>query len=286
MKAIILAGGLSSRLYPATYIFSKQLLPIYDKPMIYYPLSTILSAGLREILLISTPAEQSLFKQLLGNGEQWGISIEYAIQPKPEGIAQAFLIGESFIGTDSVCLILGDNIFYGQGLEKLLIESTQQSGATIFSYFVSNPERYGVVTFDEAGNPVDIIEKPTNPSSHHAVVGCYFYDNQVIEFAKNLKLSWRAELEITDINRLYLQTQKLRVKKLERGTAWLDTGTTTSMLEAANFIRTLEKRQGLKIGCPEEIAWRMGFIDSTQLAALAKPLIKSGYGEYLLSLLD
>ncbi len=286
MKAIILAGGLSSRLYPATYIFSKQLLPIYDKPMIYYPLSTILSAGLREILLISTPAEQPLFKQLLGNGEQWGISIEYAIQPKPEGIAQAFLIGESFIGTDSVCLILGDNIFYGQGLEKLLIESTQQSGATIFSYFVSNPERYGVVTFDEAGNPADIIEKPTNPSSHHAVVGCYFYDNQVIEFAKNLKLSWRAELEVTDINRLYLQTQKLRVKKLERGTAWLDTGTPTSMLEAANFIRTLEKRQGLKIGCPEEIAWRMGFIDSAQLAALAKPLIKSGYGEYLLSLLN
>lgn len=286
MKAIILAGGLSSRLYPATHIFSKQLLPIYDKPLIYYPLSTLLLAGLKDILLISTPGEQSLFKQLLGNGEQWGISIEYATQPKPEGIAQAFLVGESFIGTESVCLILGDNIFYGQGLENLLIESKKSSGATIFSYFVSNPERYGVALFDEAGNPVDIVEKPKNPSSHQAIVGCYFYDNRVIEFAKTLKPSWRQELEITDINRLYLKDQSLCIKKLGRGTAWLDTGTPDSMLEAANFIRTLEHRQGLKIGCPEEIAWRMGFIDAAQLEALAKPLLKSGYGQYLLALLE
>ena len=286
MKAIILAGGLSSRLYPATHIFSKQLLPIYDKPLIYYPLSTLLLAGLRDILLISTPAEQSLFKQLLGNGEQWGISIEYATQPKPEGIAQAFLVGESFIGSESVCLILGDNIFYGHGLENLLIESKKFSGATIFSYFVSTPERYGVVVFDEAGNPVDIVEKPKSPSSNQAIVGCYFYDNRVIEFAKTLKPSWRQELEITDINRLYLKDQSLCIKKLGRGTAWLDTGTPDSMLEAANFIRTLEHRQGLKIGCPEEIAWRMGFIDAAQLEVLAQPLLKSGYGQYLLSLLE
>lgn len=286
MKAIILAGGSSSRLYPATHVTSKQLLPIYDKPMVYYPLSTLLLAGFRDILLISTPTEESLFKQLLGDGKQWGISIQYAIQPKPEGIAQAFLIAESFIGQESVCLILGDNIFYGHGLDNLLIESRQQPGATIFSYFVSDPERYGVVLFDESGNPTDIVEKPKQPTSHQAVVGCYFYDNRVIEFAKTLTSSWRQELEITDINRLYLQDGSLRVKKLGRGIAWLDTGTPGSMLEAANFIRTLEHRQGLKTGCPEEIAWRKGFINASQLEELAKPLCKSGYGEYLLSLLE
>lgn len=286
MKAIILAGGLGSRLYPATSVSSKQLLPIYDKPMIYYPLSTLLSAGFRNILVISTPSEQASFQRLFADGQQWGISIEYATQSKPEGIAQAFLIGESFIGSDPVCLMLGDNIFYGQGLASMLHESINQEGATIFSYFVSDPKRYGVVAFDSTGRPTDIIEKPENPPSHQAVVGCYFYDNAVIEFAKTLKLSARGELEITDLNRLYLKNQKLYVKKLGRGIAWLDTGTPTSMLEAANFIRTLEHRQGLKIGCPEETAWRMGFIDSVQLEALAKPLVKSGYGEYLLALLN
>lgn len=286
MKAIILAGGLGSRLYPATNIASKQLLPIYDKPLIYYPLSTLLSAGIREILVITTQMEQDLFKRLLGNGEQWGITIEYAIQTRPEGIAQAFLIGESFIGNGSVCLILGDNIFYGQGLPNILRESIHQSGATIFSYFVSDPERYGVVAFNDQGEPIDIIEKPANPPSNQAIVGCYFYDNQVIEFARSLKMSQRNELEITDINILYLKQQQLNVKSLGRGIAWLDTGTPSSMLEAANFIRTLEHRQGLKIGCPEEIAWRMGFIDAAQLEKLAKPLLKSGYGEYLLALIN
>jgi glucose-1-phosphate thymidylyltransferase len=286
MKAIILAGGRSSRLYPATQVSSKQLLPIYDKPMVYYPLSTILSVGLREVLLITTPSEEPLFRRLLGDGGQWGISIQYAIQPKPEGIAQAFLIGESFIGNESVCLILGDNIFYGQGLSSFLREGVAQEGATIFSYFVSDPERYGVVVFDEVGNPVDIVEKPQEAISHHAIVGCYFYDNRVVEFAKKLQPSSRGELEITDVNRLYLKEQCLQVKKLGRGIAWLDTGTPGSMLEAANFIRTLEHRQGLKIGCPEEIAWRMGFISTSQLETLAKSLLKSGYGEYLLSLLN
>jgi glucose-1-phosphate thymidylyltransferase, short form len=285
MKAIILAGGLGSRLHPATQVISKQLLPLYEKPMIYYPLSTLLSIGLRDILVITTPGEAALFKQLLGDGSQWGISIRYAAQPHPEGIAQAFLIAQSFIETDSVCLILGDNIFYGHGLANTLMTAIEQPGATIFSYRVSDPERYGVVVLDDAGNPVDIVEKPSQPLSDQAIVGCYFYDHQVVELAKELTFSSRGELEITDINRAYLAKQCLCVKPLGRGIAWLDTGTPDSLLEAANFIRILEHRQGLKIGCPEEIAWRMGFIDSMQLESLAKPLLKSGYGHYLLSLL-
>lgn len=285
MKGIILAGGMGTRLYPATRSISKQLLPVYDKPMIYYPLSTLMQTGLRDILIITTPHESALFRDLLGDGSQWGIRLSYATQTTPNGIAEAFLIGESFIGNDSVCLILGDNILHGEGLSIKLQQATRQtSGATIFGYYVKDPERYGVIEFDSQDKPIDIIEKPTNHVSHYAVIGIYFYDNHVIQIAKSLKPSARGELEITDINRHYLKQNNLRVEKLGRGTAWLDTGTHKSLLDAANFIYILEERQGLKLGSPEEIAWRMGYIPSEQLEKLADSQTKSGYGEYLLAL--
>ncbi len=287
MKGIILAGGLGTRLYPSTRSISKQLLPVYDKPMIYYPLCTLMQAGISEILIITTPHELPMFQELLSDGAQWGIALSYATQKKPEGIAQAFIIAESFIGKDSVCLILGDNILYGEGLtEKLREASKQQKGATIFGYYVSDPERYGVIEFSKDDQPIDIIEKPAVPTSHYAVIGLYFYDNQVIEIAKQLKPSARGELEITDVNRHYLREKTLNVQKLGRGTAWLDTGTHKSLLDAANFIYVLEQRQGLKIGSPEEIAWRTGLIATEQLEKLAESQIKSGYGEYLLELID
>ena len=287
MKGIILAGGMGTRLYPATRSISKQLLPVYDKPMVYYPLCTLMLAGIHEILVITTPHELPLFQSLLGDGSQWGISISFAPQPKPEGIAQAFIIGDKFIGNDSVCLILGDNILYGDGLsEKLRHAAEQNAGATIFGYYVADPERYGVIAFDEQNQPIDIIEKPTTPPSHYAVIGLYFYDNQVVNIAKNLAPSARGELEITDLNRVYLNKKQLRVEKLGRGTAWLDTGTHKSLLDAANFIYVLEQRQGLKIGSPEEIAWRNGLIKDHQLEKLATPQIKSGYGEYLIDLIE
>lgn len=286
-KGIILAGGNGTRLYPATLSVGKQLLPIYDKPMVYYPLTTLMLAGIKDLLVITTSHEAVLFKNLLGDGSQWGIQIQYAIQPKPEGIAQAFIIAEDFIGDDPVCLILGDNILYGDGLAELLQQASQNiDGATIFGYYVKDPERYGVVEFDEKQKPKNIIEKPQHPPSHFAVIGLYFYDNNVIKIAKDLKPSARGEYEITDINKAYLQNNKINVVKLSRGTAWLDTGTTDSLLDAAHFIQVLEHRQGLKIGCPEEIAWRMKFINDTQLKNLAEPLCKSGYGQYLLSLLN
>lgn len=286
MKGIILAGGLGTRLYPATRSISKQLLPVYDKPMIYYPLTTLMHANIRDVLIITTPHELELFQQLLGNGSQWGMQLSYATQATPDGIAQAILIGESFIGKDSVCLILGDNILYGDGLsERLQIAAAQTTGATIFGYYVADPERYGVITFDAEGNPADIIEKPQTHISNYAVIGIYFYDNSAIAKAKKLKPSARGELEITDLNKEYLKEQQLRVAKLGRGTAWLDTGTHQSLLDASNFIHVLEQRQGLKIGSPEEIAWRMGFINNEQLRNLAHSQSKSGYGEYLLELL-
>lgn len=287
MKGIILAGGLGTRLYPATRSISKQLLPVYDKPMIYYPLCTLIHAGITEILIITTPHELGMFQALLGDGQQWGIRILYKAQPKPEGIAQAFILGEEFIGQDSVCLILGDNILYGDDLPNKLIQAAKkQTGATIFGYYVSDPERYGVIAFDEHQQPCDIVEKPTIAPSHYAVIGLYFYDNQVIEIAKQLKPSARGEYEITDINQYYLKQKNLRVETLSRGTAWLDTGTHNSLLDAANFIHVLEQRQGLKIGSPEEVAWRMGLISTEQLEALAADQIKSGYGEYLLDLIE
>lgn len=287
MKGIILAGGLGTRLYPATRSISKQLLPVYDKPMIYYPLCTLIQAGINEILVITTPHELPMFRELLGDGSQWGISICYQPQPHPNGIAEAFLIGENFIGKDSVCLILGDNILYGDGLtEKLRHAAQQKNGATIFGYYVSDPERYGVIDFDKLGHPIDIIEKPTHFISHYAVIGLYFYDNDVIRIAKQLSPSARGELEITDVNRHYLQQQKMQVEKLGRGTAWLDTGTHKSLLDAANFIYVLEQRQGLKIGSPEEVAWRMKLIRDKELQTLASTQIKSGYGEYLLDLVE
>jgi len=287
MKGIILAGGLGTRLYPATRSISKQLLPVYDKPMIYYPLCTLMQAGIREILIITTPHELPLFRELLGNGSQWGIALSYAPQPYPRGIAEAFLIGETFIGRDSVCLILGDNILYGDGLtEKLRQASKLSEGATIFGYYVSDPERYGVIDFDSSHQPVNIVEKPTTFISHYAVIGLYFYDNNVISIAKQLQPSARGELEITDVNKEYLRQKKLHVEKLGRGTAWLDTGTHKSLLDAANFIYVLEQRQGLKIGSPEEVAWRMGLIKHTELETLAASQIKSGYGEYLLDLIE
>jgi glucose-1-phosphate thymidylyltransferase len=287
MKGIILAGGQGTRLYPATRAISKQLLPVYDKPMIYYPLTTLMQAGIHEILIITTPHEVHMFKALLGDGSQWGIQLSYATQAEPRGIAEAFIIGESFIGNDAVCLILGDNILYGDGLnERLQAAAKETKGATIFGYYVSDPERYGVITFDQHQQPLDIIEKPTTPASHYAVIGLYFYDNQVIEIAKQLKPSARGELEITDINRHYLATKQLHVEKLGRGTAWLDTGTHKSLLDASNFIYVLEQRQGLKIGSPEEVAWRMGLIPLQQLNQLAKQLTKSGYGEYLLAVTE
>jgi glucose-1-phosphate thymidylyltransferase len=285
MKGIILAGGQGTRLYPATMAVGKQLLPVYDKPMIYYPLTTLMQAGIHDILIITTPHELHLFKSLLSDGSQWGITLSFATQAQPRGIADAFLIAENFIGNDSVCLILGDNILYGDGLiERLQTAAKQESGATIFGYYVSDPERYGVITFDKNNKPLDIIEKPIHPASHYAVIGLYFYDNQVINFAKQLKPSARGELEITDINRCYLDREQLHVEKLGRGTAWLDTGTHKSLLDASNFIYVLEQRQGLKIGSPEEVAWRMGLIPSEQLNKLATPQTKSGYGEYLLAL--
>ena len=287
MKGIILAGGLGTRLFPATRAISKQLLPVYDKPMIYYPLCTLMHSGIETILIITTPHESSLFQALLGDGSQWGIQLHYATQPTPRGIAEAFILGETFIGNDSVCLILGDNILYGDGLStKLQSAARQTEGATIFGYYVADPERYGVITFDEQDRPIDIIEKPAFPCSHHAVIGLYFYDNHVIDAAKQLSPSPRGELEITDINRHYLKQGQLNVEKLGRGTAWLDTGTPKSLLDAANFIYVLEQRQGLKIGSPEEIAWRMGRISREQLQKLAAAQIKSGYGDYLLNLID
>ena len=286
MKGIILAGGSGTRLYPATHSISKQLLPVYDKPMIYYPLCTLLLAGIRDIMIITTPHEQTLFQKLLKDGSQWGITISYAIQANPEGIAQAFLINESYLRNTSVCLVLGDNVLYGDGVpSKLQTAAQQANGATIFGYSVSDPKRYGIISFDENGYPNTIIEKPSSPPSNYAVIGLYFYDKDVVDVAKDLKPSSRGELEITDINNYYLHKKNLRVEKLSRGVAWLDMGTHQSMLEAANFIHVLEQRQGLKIGSPEEIAWRMGFISSEQLEKLAMTLCKSSYGEYLLNLM-
>ena len=286
-KGIILAGGSGSRLHPMTLASSKQLLPVYDKPMIYYPLSTLMQAGIREILIITTPDDLSSYQDLLGDGTSWGIKLSYAQQPKPEGLAQAFIIGEDFIGDSRVCLILGDNIFYGDRIEETLKNAVlQQEGASIFAYYVNDPERYGVVVLDENNHAIDLEEKPLNPTSHYAVTGLYMYDNSVVSIAKSIKPSARGELEITDINKIFLEQQTLKVELFDRGTAWLDTGTIQSLLDAANFIRVLEERQGLKIGCPEEIAYRQGFIDSDELKCLAMRLDKSGYGQYLLELLE
>jgi len=286
MKGIILAGGSGTRLYPITRVVSKQLLPIYDKPMIYYPLSILMLTGLREILVISTPQDLPLFRDLLGDGSQWGLSFDYAEQPRPEGIAQAFLIGREFIGRDTVCLILGDNIFYGHGLpDKLRQAAAQKEGATIFGYWVKNPERYGVVTFDSEDQALDVVEKPEEPTSNWAVTGLYFYDHRVLEIAAGLEPSARGELEITDVNRAYLKMNALRVEKLGRGIAWLDTGTHETLMQAANFIETIEERQGLKVACVEEIAFRMGYIDAAQLETLARPLLSNGYGQYLLDII-
>ncbi len=281
MKGIILAGGSGTRLYPITMGISKQLMPIYDKPMIYYPLSTLMLAGIKEILIITTPEEQEQFKRLLKDGSQWGCMISYAKQAIPNGLAQAFVIGADFIGKDSVALVLGDNIFYGSGFGDLLRQSTGQSGATIFAYPVSDPERYGVVEFDDNFNAISIEEKPTYPKSNYAVPGLYFYNNEVVEIAKNIQPSPRGEFEITTINDIYLQNKKLKVAVLNRGFAWLDTGTFDSLSDASEYVRVIEKRQGLKIGCPEEVAYRMGFITAAQLAALGEGFKNSGYGEYL-----
>jgi glucose-1-phosphate thymidylyltransferase len=286
-KGIILAGGAGTRLHPATLALSKQLLPVYDKPMIYYPLSTLMLAGIREVLVISTPQDTPRFQQLLDDGRQWGIQLQYAIQPSPDGLAQAFLIGEHFIGNDSSALILGDNIFFGHDLPMLLDRANQrQQGATVFASHVHDPERYGVAEFDRHGKVLSLEEKPQQPKSNYAVTGLYFYDQQVVELAKSMRPSARGELEITDLNRLYLEQRQLSVEVMGRGYAWLDTGTHESLLEAGQFIATLEKRQGLKVACPEEIAWRHRWIDDNQLDALARPLAKNNYGQYLLSLIQ
>lgn len=286
MKGIVLAGGSGTRLYPITYAISKQIMPIYDKPMIYYPLSILMMAGIREILIISTREDMPNFRRLLGDGTQFGCRFEYAIQEVPNGLAQAFVIGKDFIGDDKVALILGDNIFYGSGLEQLLMQNNDPDGGIIYAYHVSDPERYGVVDFDEENNVVSIEEKPVKPRSNYAVPGLYFYDNSVVEIATNLKPSARGEYEITDVNREYLRRGKLKVSILDRGTAWLDTGTFDSLHQAAQFVQVIETRQGLKVGCIEEVAYNKGFIDQQQIRRLAEPLLKSGYGEYLLKLIE
>lgn len=284
MKGIILAGGSGTRLFPITLSVSKQLMPVYDKPMIYYPLATLMEAGIREILIITKPADKSLFQSLLGDGSKLGCHFEYAVQPEPKGIAEAFLIGRDFIGEDKVALILGDNIFYGSGLSHTLKENTDPDGGVVFGYHVQDPQKYGVVEFDEQGNAISIEEKPENPKSNYAIPGIYFYDNEVVEIARNIKPSKRGELEITDVNKAYLSQGKLKVSILDRGTAWLDTGSFLSLMQAAQFVEVIEERQGLKIGAIEEVAFQQGFISREELHQLAQPLLKSGYGQYLLQL--
>ena len=285
-KGIILAGGSGTRLHPLTHSLSKQLIPVYDKPMIYYPLSVLMLAGIQDILIITTPHDQQSYINLLGSGNQWGLNITYEAQPSPDGLAQAFIIGEKFIGDDNVCLVLGDNIFYGHGMDKLLENAMQkEKGASVFGYYVNEPECYGVIDFDKNRNAIDLEEKPENPKSNYVVTGLYFYDNDVIEIAKNIKPSHRGELEITDVNKVYLERGDLNVEVMGRGYTWLDTGTHASLLQASNFIQVMEERQGLKIACPEEIAFMKGFIDAAQVEKLANHLLKSGYGQYLMSLL-
>jgi len=286
-KGIILAGGSGTRLHPLTSTVSKQLMPVYDKPMIYYPLATLMLAGIREVLIITTPRDQLAFADLLGDGSQWGISIQYTVQPSPDGLAQAFILGSDFIGSQPAALVLGDNIFYGGGLtQKLRDAASKDRGASVFAYYVNDPQRYGVVEFDATGHAIGIEEKPEQPRSHYAVTGLYFYDNDVVDIARSITPSSRGELEITDVNKVYLARGDLQVQVMSRGTAWLDTGTHDSLLDAGSFMRVIEERQGLKVCCPEEIAFRMGYIDAEQLSALAKPLLKSGYGVYLESLLN